>query len=125
MMIGENRAFKQSLLVAALAFGCISSSSAQQYQFPDHASALLRMPTGCYPVSFNAATEKIGTVCKGQENWDPTALQYFNSIHTGYYLNRLGTGRSLKQDLAENVGPGPWMAFYLSEMDRLNLPRPK
>lgn len=94
-------------------------------QSAEHVSSLLKMPAGCYAVSYDKATEQIGTICKGQPNWDPEALQWFNGLYRGQYLNRFGQGRTLKQDLEEKVGPGPFMAFYLSEMDRLNLARPK
>ena len=107
-----------ALVASGLASAVHAQSSAVSY--------VLNIPAGCYPVSFNRSTEEIGTICRGQPNWTPEALQYFNNLQaTSLYPTKLNMSRMLITDMEEKVGPGPYLEWYFGEMDKRGLPRPK
>lgn len=113
----------------AAAFAVLVVSAPMTAQAQDGSvRALLRIPAGCYPVGIDAASERIAQVCRGQAGWTPDGLQFFNQLWAAprYTNRRTGTSTSLNEDLRNQVGPVPWFEnYYLPELDRLNIPRPR
>jgi hypothetical protein len=125
----EDRAMKlRTTLIAAAAI--LGAMGAYAYfvisaQTPEtYVRKLLSVETGCYPVGYNGANDKIVTLCRGNPEWSAEALQWFNSLNTDSYFNKYGVLRWQSDDLREQVGPGPYMQYYLGEMDKLKIPHP-
>lgn len=89
---------------------------------------LLQVPDGCYPVAINPQNEQISTVCRGQPNWSPDALQLFNQHYPdmSYENPRNRTYSRLSTDMRDGVGPVPWFQnFWIKELDRIRVWRPQ
>lgn len=112
--------FVAGMLPALLA----SSAQAQDISV----RSMLQIPDGCYPVAINPQNEQISTVCRGQPNWSPDALQLFNGqwITYTYENRRAGTTSNLARDMRDGVGPTLWFQnHWIRELDRIRVWRPQ
>ena len=116
--------WKILLFCLAVTFCSVGGFSARA-QNDASVRSMLKLPAGCYPVAYDAAKDAIQTVCRGEPGWMPEGVQHFNGLGSEQiYRNKLMQKRSLRQDLNENVGPGPWFDWYLNELARKRIPRP-
>jgi hypothetical protein len=88
---------------------------------------VLKIAKGCYPVTYDAAKDQIGVVCRGQQNWVPDGVLVFNSFDSnhGYFNQVAKVNSNLDNDLANEMGAGPWFRYYLSVLDERGIPHPK
>lgn len=113
-------------LLASLAPAILGQSALAQEN--DRVRNVLQIPDGCYPVAINPQNEQITTVCRGQPNWSPDALQLFNQqwAAMGYHNTRTNSSGRLAQDMRDGVGPVPWFQYHwIRELDRIRVWRPQ
>jgi len=118
------RVVRAVVLLAALGWSSVSHAQNPN----DMVRGVLQVPQGCYPVGIDESNERIQNVCRGQAGWTPDGLQFFIQLNAGEgYVNKKNqTYSSLKQDMANQVGPVPWFVnWYLPILDARNIPRPR
>jgi hypothetical protein len=113
----------KAFLTSVLLILAADQSLADNRQF---VADVLKISPGCYPVTYDEAKDEIGVVCRGQANWTPEGVQFFSNFRDSVaYTNSIGVRSTLRWDMSNGVGPGPWLKFFFSRLDKNRIPRPQ
>lgn len=92
----------------------------------DVVNSVLKIKLGCYPISYEITTDKIGIVCRGEKNWTPEGATLYSDMSADkMFSTSVQTHTSLNKDMSNGIGPANWFTYYFALLDKYKIPRPQ